>query len=449
MLLVLVVLVAACTSAAPTTTATTTPAPPTTIVTDNGRTVEMVECADIPSDIAFVCEAYQLILDRFVDGVDEAELAMSASEGLAELAGNHTDTLVCPLLSAHFDDPCELAGNNGLDTATTAEALLSNLIGLTLDPNSAYYNPDTHARILEGESPSFAGIGALVRAEDPNIEGDNKQCTVISLTCQLRIVSTLEEHPARAAGVLADDVVIEVDGVDVIGWTVDEVVSAVRGPEGEPVHLLLDRDGLQVEITVVRALIRVPVVAHEVVGDTGYVRLYDFIRPDAATQFEEAVVALLAEGVERLVFDLRYNGGGLLSNAVAVASVFIPDGQVVVIDSPTEPETHSVNGRSVVPDGMEVMVLVNRSSASASEVVAGVLQERGIARIYGENTFGKNTVQQRWTLSNGGALRLTTARWLTPGGLDFGGVGLTPDVDLVLEEDLTPADVVAAILAAG
>ena len=141
----------------------------------------------------------------------------------------------------------------------------------------------------------------------------------------------------------------------------------------------------------------------------------------------------MSKGVDSLVIDLRDNPGGLLDTAVAVASVFLSDGDVVITQSPDDNTSYPVSGASIVPDDLEVVFVVNKGSASASEVVSAVLQERGLATVVGVNTFGKNTVQQRFPLTNGGALKLTIARWLTPGGLDFGGVGVTPDVAMDLD----------------
>lgn len=428
-------------------TTTTAAAPTTTFVSDNGRTVETVDCARAPESVIFVCEAYELIIDRFVDQIDSETLARATTEYLdgLETESETTESLLCPLPSEHFIATCDAAADLGLDTEETAEVFINSMVHANLDPNSAYLDPDALQRVLEAESPNFAGIGAQVRAEDQTIEGDDKQCNVISESCQMMIVATLENHPARAAGLLADDIVREVDGQSLIGWSIDDVVAVVRGPVGEPVTLLVDRDGAEIEITIVRDLIRVPVIETEMAGDTGYVRLFDFSNP-AASQFEQAIVDLLADGAERIVFDLRYNPGGLLDVAIAVTSVFLPDGEVVVTQSPERTTPYPVSGRSIVPEDMEVHIVINRASASASEVVSAVLQERGRATLYGENSFGKNTVQQRWNLSNGGALKVTTARWLTPDGLDFGGSGVIPDVALDLGQDATPAEVVAAVL---
>jgi len=239
---------------------------------------------------------------------------------------------------------------------------------------------------------------------------------------------------------------VGVDGQSILDWTVDEVTTAVRGPSGSEVVLAVERAGDVFEVSIERAAVLIPVLEDEVVGDVGYVRLYNFTA-SAGTQFEESIVDLLSAGVDELVIDLRDNPGGFLTTAIEVASVFLEDGEVVITQGPDENRSYDVNENAIVPDDMDVTFVVNKGSASASEVVSAVLQERGRATIVGENTFGKNTVQQRFGLSNGGALKLTIARWLTPEGLDFGGTGVTPDVtgDVI---GLDPIELVEAVTGA-
>jgi carboxyl-terminal processing protease len=238
-----------------------------------------------------------------------------------------------------------------------------------------------------------------------------------------------------------------VNGEDVMGRTIDEITAQVRGPAGTAVSLVVDRDGELIEFEIERAAIVIPVVVSEVVDDTGYLALTVFTE-NADEKFEEALTDLLADGVDTLVVDLRDNPGGLLDTAIEVASAFLPDGDVVMTQSPESSTSYPVSGNTIVPADVEVVVVVNRSSASASEVVSAVLQERGRVTIVGENTFGKNTVQQRFNLSNGGALKLTIARWLTPGGADFGEVGVTPDVLAEIPVGVSPETVVHEALAA-
>lgn len=435
-------------------TTTSTSTPPTnssTVISGpNGedRPLETIGCDLAPEEVVIVCEAFDLIRRHYVDQVDVAALATAAADGLADLErGDYRGPLVCALPSQEFQATCETAGAVGLDTSTTAEAMVTAIVANGLDANSAYFTPAALARIEDEDQGEIEGIGALVSAEDETIAGDDKQCSVISETCRMMIVATIEGAPARAAGLERDDVIVAVDGESILGWNLDEVTSRVRGPAGTPVVLTVERADETFDLTIVRAAVRIPVLDYEQIGDAGYIRLFTF--SDLADEaFEAAVLDLLSEGVQRLVIDLRDNPGGLLDTAIEVASVFLPNGDVVVTDGPDRQVPYEVTGMAVVPENVRVDIVVNKGSASASEVVSAVLQERGRATVFGENTFGKNTVQQRYGLSNGGALKLTIARWLTPGGLDFGGVGVTPDTPLDLPTGLDAADVVAALIAA-
>jgi len=230
------------------------------------------------------------------------------------------------------------------------------------------------------------------------------------------------------------------------GLSVDEVTALVRGPAGTDVTLTIDRQGRESDVVITRAAFAVPVLNYQKIGDVGYVRLYTFTG-DASSEFETAIVDLLSDGVDSLLIDLRGDPGGFLSTAIDVTSVFLSDGYVITTQGPNESLDYEVNGNAIVPEDMPVTFVVDGGSASASEVVSAVLQERGRATIVGQNTFGKNTVQQRFSLSNGGALKLTIARWVTPDGLDFGGVGVTPDVQLDVY-GLSPPQLVAAVAAA-
>jgi carboxyl-terminal processing protease len=445
-----VLLLGACVTP-PGSTATSTTS--TTIVTPTtgdggGRALAIVGCDDPPAEVAIVCESYGLILDNYVDPMTAETLADAVYDSLVALApAEASGPLVCAAPEEPFEAACEVAPDLGLDTAGTAEAIVNGMVTRALDPNSTYFDPVSLALIDEEDGGEIEGIGALVSPEDETIEGDNKQCSLVSETCRILVVSTIEGAPADEAGLQRDDVMVGVDGESILGLTVDEVTARVRGPAGTSVSIAVERDGTVIELTMVREAVRIPVLETERVGDTGYIRLYVF-SDVADEEFTAAVVDLLAQGVDRLVIDLRDNPGGLLDTAIEVASLFLEDGDVIVTQGPDDETVYPVNGDPIVPPDVEVDFLVNKGSASASEVVSAVLQERGRATVLGEATFGKNTVQQRFDLSNGGALRLTIARWVTPQGLDFGGTGVIPDIQLPLEADLEAAAVVAAVLAA-
>jgi len=429
-------------------TTSSTDSVPEPTTAPNRRPLELVDCDDPEDEVVIVCEAYDLIKEEYVDAVDADARADAATVALATLDGNDSDELlVCATPSEVFVSTCNTAADAADDTTEAAEMTVAGFATYALDPNSAYLDAEALDLLQEEQGGQIEGIGALVSPEDETIPGEDKQCGVVSETCQILIVSTISGAPADEAGLERNDVLVAVDGESIIGWTVDEVTSAVRGPAGTEVTLTLERSGEQFDVAITRAAVVIPVVEAETIDNVGYVRLTSFTGT-ASSQFETAVVDRLADGVDQLVIDLRNNPGGFLTTAIDVTSIFLDDGDVVTTEGPDDSTTYPVNGDAIVPDDMTVYLVVNKGSASASEVLAATLQEREAAVVVGENTFGKNTVQQRFNLSNGGALKLTIARWLTPGGHDFGGGGVTPDVELDVT-DLTTEELVAAVTGTG
>lgn len=448
-LALVVFLVASCTTQLlPQPASSSIPPTPTVIVPQpESRPVRLVGCDPAEEEVEIVCEAYDLIRRNYVDPVGDDALAEAAESGLRTLDGASSATeLVCPVPAAAFRDLCQTAAEVAEDSAEAAEAMVFGLAAFALDANSVYLDREALLLVEEEQGGQIEGIGALVTAEDAS-SGQAEQCSVISDTCRMLIVTTFTGSPAEAADLRRDDVIVAVDGVDIEGSTLDEVTAMVRGPAGSDVRLAVERDGTRFEVTITRAEVVVPVVVSRRFGDTGYVALSVFTS-NADEQLASALEELLDADVETVVLDLRDNPGGLLDTSIEVASLFLADGAVVVTEGPGSTTEYPVSGDLLVPPEMEVIVLVNRGSASASEVVAAVLQERGRATLVGESTFGKNTVQQRFGLSNGGALKLTIARWVTPGGLDFGEVGVSPDVEQVFEPGEPVESVVERALAA-
>lgn len=453
--IVLSALIAACQAGSSESTTGSTPATPTTagspdtsVSTPSGRTLELVDCEDAPDSVAIVCEAYDLIQRHYVDDIEDdalAEAAEIAFESVGESLNG--ETLTCALPTNDFSESCQMAATTSLESAEAAEVFVAGFAANALDANSAYFDKQAVELLQQEQQGEIEGIGALVSPEDETIEGENKQCGVISQTCRILIVSTIEGAPAEAADLQRGDVIVGVNGDSIEGWTIDEVTSQVRGPAGTEVLLTIDRSGDRFDVSIVRAAVVIPVIDSERFDDVGYIQLTSF-SSNADEQFEEALAGLLADGIEELVVDLRDNPGGLLTTAIEITSIFLPDGEVVVTQSPDGNKSYSVTGAAIVPDDLDVVFVVNGGSASASEVVSAVLQERDRATVVGEATFGKNTVQQRFNLSNGGALKLTIARWLTPGGLDFGGVGVTPDVEMEIDPGLDTEALVSVVLAA-
>lgn len=426
-------------------TTTSTLAPTTTEVA--GLPVELTDCGDPPEGFDVLCDTYRLLTEHYVDPIDDAVMAAGAIRGMEEFEPEPAGTaaarqVACALPTAAFEDTCEVFAEIQSVAAAPAvdlvEAAVRGMIQYGLrDPHTVYLSPASLVHVTENQSGEVSGIGALVRGEDQTSE-EGANCSILSDTCVLTIVDTLPDSPAKAEGVRAGDGIVTVDGEDVSGLTVDEVVAMVRGPEGTDVALGLLRSGQIIDVVITRAAVVVPVVTWEMIEPgIGYVALSQFTN-NSADQVHEALATLLADGADRLIFDLRNDPGGSLTASVRIASEFLGDGLVLRTESPSDTREYAVEpGGAATDPNIEIVVLVNRGSASASELVSAVLQERGRATIIGEPTFGKNTVQQRYDVSNGGALSLTIARWVTPEGRDSGTVGVQPDLEPEIPEGAT------------
>ncbi|MAG34730.1 MAG: hypothetical protein CL878_00550 [Dehalococcoidia bacterium] len=284
------------------------------------------------------------------------------------------------------------------------------------DPYSIFLDPRTQRLQKASLNGAYEGIGTT-------IEMKNGQHTV---------VAPFEGSPAAGAGLRAGDIVLRVDGQGIIGLSMPEAVSLVRGPADTSVQLTILRPGDPAEtldLTIVRKRITTQSVTSEVTdGDVAVIRIRSF-SSSTPRQFDAALRRAQSQQTRGIVLDLRDNPGGFLSSAVAVASQFLPTDSVVVIEQlgngNQQPHRVLRSGRSL---DIPVVVLVNKGTASGAEIVAGALADHDRAILVGESTFGKGTVQIPHELSDGSAIRITTARWLTPSRHIIQGVGLTPDV---------------------
>ena len=294
------------------------------------------------------------------------------------------------------------------------------------DPFTSFVDPEL-ARIFEEDMQGeFEGIGATVRM---NEEGE------------LVIVAPIEGSPAEAAGLRPGDIVLEVDGRRIKGMTLLEAVSLIRGPKGTPVRLKILRAGQEpFEVEIVRARIEIPTVSARIIQEPGkpklgYLKLNEF-NALATRQVREELQSFRDQGVEGLVFDLRNNPGGLLSTSIEVASQFIEEGQVVLIERGKEgEEIHRARGKGLWLD-KPLVVLISEGTASASEIVAGAIQDHQRGVLVGTTTFGKGSVQSPRTLSDGSSLRVTIAHWFTPNGRQIHNQGISPDIVV----ELAPGD---------
>ena len=434
----------------PDTTSTTTTVPATTTTSVITRDLTVTDCPAPESPFSILCETVALIESHYVDPVDLDALARGAALGVERLTepGGYTDPLTCAVPDTEsFLALCVAIDERDVPPDIAVESALVGMIAETLDPNSAYLTPVALQLTAQDQTGQVEGIGALVTTEDlTSDDPEATPCPVISETCRLVVVSVFQGSPAEAAGLMPDDVMISVNGTSILDRAFDEVTAEVRGPSGTSVTIGIRRGPTTFEVSIVRQAIDIPTVQSEMVGTVGYLRLFQFTL-NADEQVRQALGELLDAGATAIVFDLRDNPGGALTTSVAVASEFLAEGLVLRTEAPDQDIPYEVQPGGLATDpGLPVLVLLNRGSASGSEVVAGALQEAGRATIIGEASFGKNTVQQRFNLSNGGAAKLTIARWVTPGGTDFGGDGIQPDIDADLPAGLSIPEVVASAL---
>jgi carboxyl-terminal processing protease len=254
-------------------------------------------------------------------------------------------------------------------------------------------------------------------------------------------VAPIEGSPAEAAGVQSGDVVVAVDGESVVGSTIQDEVTEVRGPAGTDVTLTIDRDGEVFDLTITRDEITIIEVEGEMLDDhVGYIALHGF-STDSADQFGEQLGSLLDAGADQIVFDLRDNPGGYITAARDIASEFIEEGLLFTQESAGDEviEWEATGDGQATDTAIDLVVLVNAGSASASEIVAAALEETDRATVIGEPTFGKNTVQIWDELVNGGGVRITISRWFTPGHNSVAPDGVQPDIAVAVP-DGTPPD---------
>jgi len=311
-----------------------------------------------------------------------------------------------------------------------ARSALKGVVQSLGDPYTVVMDPKYAAILREDMTGSFEGIGAVVRMNEAG---------------RLEIVEVFEKQPAAEAGLRRGDLILQVDDTPIENMNVMEAVALIRGPEGTSVRLLVQRGkGDPFSVTLVRRKIEIPSVQTRVLERTvdgqehliGYIRLTDF-NAAVPRQFGAALRALLSYQPDGLILDLRGNPGGYLHVAVEVASQFVGEGAIVTErrkGGEARTFTAIPGGLATNPD-LPLAVLVNMASASASEIVAGAVQDSGRGVLVGETTFGKGSVQLAYTLDDGSELRITTARWFTPGGREIHGQGLEPDIPVEEPEE--------------
>ena len=353
-------------------------------------------------------------------------------------AGGGGGSTSCAAPEPAFDAFCEAYDRlqreyvDELDPEKLAEGAIEGMFQYGVeDPYSGYMPPEEYQQALGDLSGTFSGIGAEMGIRNTADPEDLAACTEFSATCQLVVLAPLASSPAEAAGLLAGDVVLAVDGDPVDGSTMNDQISRIRGEAGTDVTLTIQRDGGEpFDVTITRAEITLQEVETSLIdGHIGYITLNAFSAP-AAEQFAEALAQLIEDGADQIVFDLRDNPGGYIDAAQQIASQFLAEGVIFSQESAGDDvRTYESTGEGVATDpDLPLVVLINGGSASASEIVAAALHEAGRATIVGEPSFGKNTVQVWSRLENDGGVRITISRWFTPGHNSVAPDGIQPDI---------------------
>lgn len=300
-----------------------------------------------------------------------------------------------------------------IDVEILVDGAIDGMVAALNDQHSGYIRPELYESTTDF-SGEFSGIGVTIRT--------------LQETSEIEVVTVIPNSPAEGVGVKSGDIFFEVDGDNVVGMTQAELVTIVPGPRGTTVNITFKRDDELVNYDIVRDVFAIPNVSDEIVGDNiAHITMLDF-NGVSRTQLDEALEAVDINNTNGLIFDMRGNPGGTLSSAIEIGSAFIEDGvllrQVSRDQSEEVTRTNGDHAGITVP----IVVLIDETSASASEVIAGAMQDYEVATLVGETTFGKGTVQNIPQLSNGGGLRITIKRWLTPNGAWIHEQGITPDI---------------------
>lgn len=314
----------------------------------------------------------------------------------------------------------------------TKEKLWGAIAGMTAafgDPYTVYMPPEEAKSFQESIAGEFGGVGMEIGIKDKI----------------LTVIAPLKGTPAERAGMMAGDQLAAIDGASTEGLSIDEAIKRIHGKKGTTVAFKVVRDGKFLDVSIVRDIISVPTVEQNYDKTTGVytISIYEFTATSAGL-FDKALAQFRASGSRKLILDVRGDPGGYLDSAVAIGSHFLPEGAVMVTEDykgKRENVVHRSKGTGGVPNGTQIVVLMDQGSASASEILAGALQDAKVATLIGTRSFGKGSVQELVDI-DGGSLKVTIARWLTPSGRSISDGGLTPDIkvdrtreDFVAEKD--------------
>lgn len=307
-----------------------------------------------------------------------------------------------------------------IDQNVLLEGAIKGMVNAVGDPYTVFFNGEEYKDFNDDGAGNYVGIGVIVGIREDKIV----------------VITPFEGSPAFKAGLRSGDFITKVEGVEYKGTELDKAVSVIKGEEGKPVTLTIMRDGVEEDVTIVRASITVVNVESEMLeGDIGHVTMLQF-SDDTARQVREAMEELKDQGAKSYILDLRGNPGGYLDEAVDVASLFVEKGKTILytLDKYDQKKEYQSIGGDFI--GVPLVVLIDEGSASASEVVSGALKDYKAATLVGQKSFGKGIVQMVFNVGSEEGVKITVSSYYSPNGVNIHGEGIVPDVEVLIPEDV-------------
>ena len=361
------------------------------------------------------------IFKRFIVFLIVAVLSSTATLGAIYYAlgfNSHSFTNLMRFITAYRF--IETHYVNDTDDTKLIDAAMDGMVKSLDDPHSNYLSPEMYKRLMEQTEGSFGGIGIVMgKDNDDNI----------------KIVAVMEDSPGQKAGLLEGDQIIAVDNMPVNAMQFEDVATHVRGEVGTDVVITIQRDNAQQDITITRDNIKLKTVGHKMLDNNiGYIQIVSFSE-DTAKEFNDAYADLESQGMKGLILDLRNNPGGLLTTCIDIAKKLVPQGEIVsIVDKDGHKDTFTSDLAQL---NYPVAVLINKNSASASEILSGAIQDTKAGTIIGETSYGKGSVQTVLPMLGDDAVKLTIAKYYTPSGRSIDKVGIVPDIEIKLPEDMS------------
>ncbi|HBK58091.1 MAG TPA: peptidase S41 [Spirochaetaceae bacterium] len=362
--------------------------------------------------------AFALILGLSFVTVSVPELyAQQATDPDAKQYSQQLQTIFQFILQNYVDEP---------DPSKLYQGAIKGMMDSLDDPYSTFLDEDMMSDLMSDTTGTYGGVGLYI----------SKQATVPTEDTPryIEVVSPIEDTPAWKEGIRPGDLIIKIDGEDTAPLSTDKASAKIKGEPGTTVVLTFRRGNYEFEVTFTRSKIEIPTIKHAVIstaqGNVGYIRIIEW-NPNTAPKMKTALQDMKKSGVDKFVFDVRSNPGGLLSSVIDVCDLFLSSGVIVSTKGRTITENYEYIARSdlVIPESDRMIVLINQGSASASEIFAGAMKDTRRALLLGEKTYGKGSVQQIFPLDKVG-FKLTMARYYTPSGVNIDQVGIEPDISV-------------------